>query len=136
MRTPWPIGGLSAAGVLLLCAACATSRADRIRSAIEARATVADSRTIVSAELSPWPDMPLDDALERVRPDLVRRVFRDQPVAVYIDRQPSSFAELHGLPARTVLDVHLMTTSEAQAEYGFFIAQPVLAVRLVHLTGG
>lgn len=135
MRTPWPHGRILGGGILLLCVGCTTPRAVRMSNAIEARATVADARTIVSTELSSWPDMPLDEALERVRPDLARRTFRDQPVAVFIDRQPSSFDELHALPARAVLDVHLLTTAEAQAEYGSFIAQPVLAVRLLHMGG-
>lgn len=134
MRTSWPHGRLPAVGVLLLCAACATSRAARLRENLESRAIVSDSRTIVSAELSPWPDLPLDEALERVRPALARPTFRNQPVLVYVDRLPATFGDLHGLLARSVLDVRLLTTSEAQAKYGSFVTQPVLDVQLAHLT--
>ncbi len=91
-----------------------------------------DPRIVAAGQLAAVPDLPLDDALARVRPTLLRHDFRNRDVAVYIDRQPSSFEALHAIPARMVLEVRLLTLTEAEQEYGSVNATPVLHVRLRH----
>ena len=60
--------------------------------------------------------MPLDDALRRIRPELLR--YRNTSVAIYIDRRPASGAELHELTADMVARVQLLSPVESALEYG------------------
>ena len=123
--------------VLALVAACAGGHPEPQLPATPLRASdapgvTADSRRVVATQLAHWASLPLDDALDRADPQLLRAQFRGREVLVYIDRMPSTFADLHQIPARMVAEVKLMAEDEAQMELGPLVWQPVLEVRLRH----
>ena len=86
-------------------------------------------RIVTTSDLDRFADLPLDVALRRVRPELLR--FRNQAPLVYVDGRPASGAELHDFTAGAVASVRLLTTVEAALEYGsLYGTGPVLDVRL------
>jgi hypothetical protein len=86
-------------------------------------------RLVTHDGLESYGDMPLDDALRRIRPELFR--YRSSPALIYIDRRPASGAELHGLRADMVASVRLLSPVEAALEYGaLYGTGAILDVRL------
>jgi hypothetical protein len=86
-------------------------------------------RIVTIGDLDRFADLPLDAALLRVRPELLR--FRNQAPLVYVDGRPASGAELRDFTAGAVASVRLLTPVEAALEYGsLYGTGPVLDVRL------
>lgn len=86
-------------------------------------------RLVTTGDLERFADLPLDAALLRVRPELLRI----RPVAplLYVDGRPASAGELHDVTAGAVASVRLLTPVEAALEYGsLYGTGPVLDVRL------
>ena len=92
------------------------------------RAFSASSRLLTQQELEPLGTVSLDDALLRLRPELLR--YHGRTVSVYINGRPAVWFDLHGLRADGVARVRLLSPVEAAIEYGAFSAEPILDVRL------
>ena len=106
------------------CVARSTSGSGSSRQAI-----ATSPRLVTQHDLRPLGTLPLDDALRRVRPELLQ--FRGQAVNVYVDGQPSSQIDLHYLRADIVAKVRLLSPVEARMEYGPILGiGPILDVRL------
>ena len=74
-------------------------------------------------------DMALDDALLRLRPELLR--WHGQRVIVFVDGHPASSVDLHSVRAHHVARVRLLSPVEAAIEYGALVGVvPILDVRL------
>jgi hypothetical protein len=67
-------------------------------------------------DLERFADLPLDMALLRLRPELLR--FRGTTPLVYINGRPALEGELHSLTAGVVGSVQLLSPGEATFEYG------------------
>lgn len=86
-------------------------------------------RLVSAGDLDRFADLPLDAALLRLRPELLR--VRPNAPLVYVDGRPASGAELHDFRAGVVASVRLLTPVEAAIEYGsLYGGGPVLDVRL------
>jgi|SoiMethySBSTD1v2_1073268.scaffolds.fasta_scaffold313986_1 hypothetical protein len=74
------------------------------------------SRLVTTGDLERFADLPLDMALMRLRPELLR--FRGTTPLVYINGRPALEGELHSLSAGVVGSVQLLSPGEATFEYG------------------
>jgi hypothetical protein len=88
----------------------------------------ASPRLLTERELAPFGTTRLDDALVRVRPELLR--YHGRETLIYLDGFPASRSDLHALSANTVARVRLLSRLEAALEYGGIVGvEPILDVR-------
>lgn len=87
------------------------------------------TRLVTQQELEPLGVLALDEALLRVRPELLR--YHGQSVRVYVEGRPATSLDLHALNAEGVARVRLLSPVEAAVEYGSLSGfGPILDVRL------
>jgi hypothetical protein len=88
----------------------------------------ASPRLLTERELAPFGTTRLDDALVRIRPELLH--YRGLETLIYLDGFPASRSELHALSANIVARVRLLSRVEAALEYGPVVGvEPILDVR-------
>jgi hypothetical protein len=75
-------------------------------------------------------DLPADEALARLRPDLLRPEWRGRAVEIYIDGRPASILMLHELRATDVAEARLLSPEEARLEFGAPASNPILRITL------
>ncbi len=118
---------IAGAILVLLATACVVPSTSASRSSTPAFR--ASPRLLTQQELEPLGNIGLDDALLRLRPDLLR--YHGRSVSVYIDRHPAIWTDLHGLRADRVTRIRLLSPVEAAIEYGVLAGgEPILDVRL------
>src|SRR5262245_47611108 len=80
------------------------------------QALTTTSRLLTTSDLDRFADLPLDMALTRLRPELLR--YHGTNPLVYVNGRPALEGELHLLTAGVVGSVRLLTPGEATFEYG------------------